>query len=269
MKKTGTILDQIVATKKEYLEERKRGRPQNAIEQQLRTMKPYTGPGFFKVLKASQPTSKIIAEVKQASPSAGSLRDRFDLSEINDAYQISQNVVAISVITERDYFGGSEDNLAYIAAQNTNHKPLLRKDFLFEAYQIIESKLLGAQAYLLIASLFEPEELQELIKLGQSLGIEPLVEVHTQAELDMVRQTTARCIGVNSRDLKTFLVDPGALELLGELDDSYARVAESGIHSAKGFQSALEVADAALIGSHFMRAPDIPTAINELVGAAS
>src|SRR5512146_520420 len=229
MKTTDTILDKIIAAKKLELAVIKRRRPIKLIEKELTGLEISEEPGFYEALKAAVPNPKIIAEVKKASPSAGVFRDDFSLSEINDAYQSADHVVAISVVTETRHFQGDEAFLKYFASHNTHKKPLLRKDFLFEPYQILESKLLGAHAYLLIASLFNEAELAELVELGFKIGLEPLVEVHTQEELDMTLKTRARCIGVNARDLKTFKVDLGRHELLKRLDDSYVRIAESGI----------------------------------------
>jgi indole-3-glycerol phosphate synthase len=267
MKQTGTILDEIIMAKKQYLARRKLEKPQKEIEHELASLPPVQGAGFFDTLKTGESRLKIIAEVKQASPSAGILRDPFDLAEINQAYQAADNVVAISVLTEHDYFKGSEATLAYFAAHNTNHKPLLRKDFIFEPYQVLETKLLGAQAYLLIASLFGLAELQDLVDFGQSLGIAPLIEVHNPKELDMARQTAVRCIGVNSRDLNDFSVDVGTHKLLEGLPDIYARIAESGINSPELFEAAAAYADAALIGTQFMRATDIDAEINRIIGS--
>lgn len=264
MKDTGTILDKIVADKKVYLAKKKKQKPQAKLEQELAGLETSEEPGFYKALKADSAKPKIIAEAKKASPSAGVFRDDFSLEEINQAYQQAVNVAAISVITERDHFQGSEDFLAYFAKHNTHKKPLLRKDFLFEPYQILESKLLGAQAYLLIASLFDENELAELVDLGLSNGIEPLVEVHTQEELDVALKTKVRCIGVNARDLKTFKVDLGRHELLKQLDDKYARVAESGIDTLEYLKEVSEFADAALIGTEFMKSKDITEALEAL-----
>ncbi len=266
MKQTATILDEIIATKKKGLARQKLEKPQTQLEAELLVTPGDDGPSFFEALKAESKQPKIIAEVKKASPSAGVLRDPFALADINEAYQAAACVVAISIITEQDYFQGSAGNLIYFAKHNTNHKPLLRKDFLFEPYQVLESKLLGAQAFLLIASLFEQDELQALVELGLHIGIEPLVEVHTPAELAMARQTLARCIGVNSRDLSSFLVQVATHELLSELPDSYARVAESGIDSSERLRSVSNIADAALIGSQFMRSANIAAEIEHMVG---
>lgn len=268
MKQTGTVLDKIVAAKKDYLERQKLKQPLAGLRHAITSHKFPAGPGFFETLKADAPRPKLIAEVKQASPSAGVLRRSFSLPDINRAYQTAPQVVAISVLTEREHFRGSEEALAFFAAHNTHHKPLLRKDFIFDPYQVLESKLLGAQAYLLIAALFNANELSKLVDLGLELGIEPLVEVHDEHELKMALATKARCIGVNSRDLKTFEVDNKRHELLRQLDDSYARVAESGISDPEYLAYVSDFADAALVGGHLMAADNIVAAIEKLVNAA-
>jgi indole-3-glycerol phosphate synthase len=265
MIKTDTVLDKIVAAKRDYLSAAKLRKSQIDLQHELETVVPFEGHGFYDTLKTAHLQPRLIAEVKKASPSAGVLRESFDLGYINEVYQAAEHVVAISIITEADYFKGSQDTLIFFAEHNTGRKPLLRKDFLFDPYQILESKLLGAQAYLLITSLFELDELQQLVGLGQSIGLEPLVEVHNQAELDIAQQTTARCVGVNARDLQTFSVDKDMHHLLSQLDTSYARVAESGITGPKDLRALEGLADAALIGSHFMQAPDVAMAIEALV----
>ena len=261
-----TKLYQIVAAKKAQLAEQKQQKPYSQLEAELATLKAFNGLSFFDALKAEVPQPKLIAEVKKASPSKGVIRDDFSLEEINNAYQNNDNVVAISVLTERDHFQGSEDTLAFFAANNTNNKPLLRKDFIFDPYQILETKLLGAQAYLLIVSLFEtPAELEELIKAGRELGLDALVEVHTPEELELAKATSARIIGVNCRDMKTLKVDRTVHELLKSIDSRYARVAESGIDSPVYLKEVTAFCDAALIGSHLMAQADIGSAIKELV----
>jgi indole-3-glycerol phosphate synthase len=255
MKRTDTVLDKIIADKRAALDKQKQRKSQAALEREVESMDRSDVPGFFDVLK--RPGMKTIAEVKQASPSAGLLRQPFDPAEINQAYQSAEAVAAISVITEEKHFQGSPDTLAYFAAHNKNRKPLLRKDFIFDEYQILESRLLGAQAYLLIAALFDAEELGKLVDFGLARGIEPLVEVHDQAELGMALRTKARCIGVNARDLKDFSLDAGRHQLLRQLDDSYARVAESAIDSPEYLKHLADFADAALIGTAFMKSKDI------------
>ena len=268
MKQTDTVLDKIIGAKKANLKEQKLKKPFAQLRREADALTLQAGPGFFEALKAPEPRLKLIAEVKRASPSAGVLRQSFSLPDINRAYQTAPQVAAISVLTERDYFQGSDSTLAYFAANNTYRKPLLRKDFIFDPYQVLESKLLGAQAYLLIAALFTAGELSELVDLGLELGIEPLVEVHDEHELKIALTTQARCIGVNSRDLKTFEVDNKRHELLRQLDDSYARVAESGINDAEYLAYVSDFADAALVGGHLMAADNIVTALEKLANPA-
>ncbi len=264
MKTTDTVLDKIVADKKADLAVQKQQKSLEQLEQEVAGLASSEEPGFFDALKDAKTGPKIIAEVKKASPSAGVFKRDFSLVDINDAYQSADNIVAISVVTETKHFQGSEDFLKYFASHNTHKKPLLRKDFLFDPYQILESKLLGAHAYLLIASLFEEKELARLVDFGLANGLEPLVEVHTQEELDMVLKTKARCVGVNARDLKTFKMDLTRHELLKQLDDNYARVAESGINNIEYLKQVSKYSDAALIGTEFMKAKAIIPALRTL-----
>lgn len=263
MKRTDTILDQIVTAKRAELEEQKRRRPLYVLEHELAGFQPDDVPSFFEAVKAG-PTVKLIAEIKRASPSAGVLRRPFSLEEINNAYQAAPSVVAISVLTEREHFQGGSEALEYVAAHNRAAKPLLRKDFIFDPYQVAESKLLGASAFLLIAALFDGHELAESVDRGFELGVEPLVEVHDERELELVLGTQARCIGVNSRNLRTFEIDNRRHEMLRWLDDSYVRVAESGIDNAGYLAHLSTFADAALVGSRIMQAADIGAAISDL-----
>jgi len=259
-----TKLHEIIATKQVHLEAKKAKKPYSQLEQELQALPSFKGPSFFEALKSDQAMPKIIAEVKKASPSKGVISRDFSLAAINEAYQAANNVVAISVLTEEDYFQGSDEVLEFFAANNTNNKPLLRKDFIFDPYQVLESKLLGAQAYLLIAALLEADELNELVDLGQKIGIEPLVEVHDKAELKLAKSTNARVIGVNCRDLKTFMIDSEVHELLKSIDDSYARIAESAIDSKEYLKYVSAFCDAALIGSYFMSHGNIADAIKEM-----
>lgn len=268
MKQTDSILDKIVAAKKDYLAKRKREKSLAELRRQAAALKPANGPGFFEALKAAEPRPKLIAEVKRASPSAGAFSGSFSLPALNRAYQAAPHVVAISVLTESEHFKGSEDDLVYLAGHNTHQKPLLRKDFIFDPYQVYESKLLGAQAYLLITALLDERELSALVDLGRELGIEPLVEVHDERELATALKTEARCIGVNSRDLKTFKVDNKRHELLRQLDGSYVRIAESGIADGEYLTYLSGFADAALVGGHFMAADNVEAAISKLVAPA-
>jgi indole-3-glycerol phosphate synthase len=265
MKSDNTFLETILAAKKKVVAAKKLAEPRARLERELGSMKPFSGLGFFDALKSAEPVPKIIAEVKKASPSKGVIRDDFSLREINDAYQTAPNVAAISVLTEKDYFQGGDDVLAFFAANNTHDKPLLRKDFIFDAYQVLESKLLGAHAYLLIVALLGTDTLNELVDLGLKIGIEPVVEAHDEEELVTAKSTNARVIGVNCRDLKTFTIDRDRHNLLRQLDASYARIAESDIDSPEYLEELSGFSDAALIGTEFMKSKNIPAAINALL----
>jgi indole-3-glycerol phosphate synthase len=261
-------LNQIIAKKRIRLEEKQRAKPYSELQKELSSVKPFPGPTFFDALKLRHDTPKIIAEVKRASPSADIINKNFSLKEINDAYQASPYVVAISILTEEDYFLGSDEIFSFFVHNNKNNKPLLRKDFILEPYQVLESKVLGAQAYLLIAALFKKDKkkLNKLIDLGYEIGIEPLVEVHNREELELVKSTNAKIIGVNCRDLKTFRTNPELHTLLKELDGTYARVAESGISERSHLSRAAKFSDASLIGSRFMKAKNIKKAIEDMAG---
>jgi indole-3-glycerol phosphate synthase len=263
-------LNKIIAQKRIRLKARQTQKPYSELEKELSLVKPFKGQSFFDALKSKEIAPKIIAEVKKASPSANTISKNFSLKDINDAYQASPHVVAISVLTEEDNFLGSDEILSFFVNNNKNNKPLLRKDFILEPYQVLESKVLGAQAYLLIAALFKKDtkKLNKLIDLGYEIGIEPLVEVHNREELELVKSTNAKIIGVNCRDLKTFRTNRELHTLLDELDSTYARVAESGISERSHLNHASKFSDVSLIGSRFMKAKNIKKAIEDMVEPA-
>ncbi len=260
-------LNKIITKKRARIQERKKKKSYSDLKRELLSVKPFNGPTFFNALKSQKVQPKIVAEAKKASPSADVINKNFSLSEINNAYQNSSNVVAISVLTEEDFFQGSDEIFSYFVKNNTNNKPLLRKDFILEPYQVLESRVMGAQAFLLIAALFKNDipKLNKLIDLGYEIGVEPLVEVHNKEELELVKSTNAKIIGVNCRDLRTFQTNRELHSLLKELDNKYAKVAESGISEASHLSRASKLSDASLIGSRFMKARDISKAIDDMV----
>jgi indole-3-glycerol phosphate synthase len=265
MLKTDTILDQIIADKKNRVEDTKTKLNLNHLRAQVEAGTKAEPHRFYDALKNSDIDCKLIAEIKRQSPSAGTFNEQFSLEQTNQAYQTAESVIAISVLTEEDHFKGTPTDLQYVHSHSKQDKPILRKDFIFDPYQVYESQLLGASAFLLIARLFDRSELQDLITLGKSIGLEPLIEVHSQVELDRVAATSARCIGVNSRDLQTFKIDHSLHSLLFQLDDRYARVAESGIEDPAYLRSLMPHIDAALIGGLFMKSDNISEAINTFV----
>jgi indole-3-glycerol phosphate synthase len=207
----------------------------------------------------------VIAEVKRASPSAGPIDDAADPVETANAYARG-GAAAVSVLTESRHFHGSLDDLARIRA--VVDLPLLRKDFLIHPDQIVEARSAGADSVLLIASCLTRDELVELIGASRSLGMEPLVETHSDEDLEGALASDAEVIGVNARDLETFDIDvPSALARLRRIPGDRVAVLESGIRSREDVATAVAAgATAVLVGEALMRAPDPASAIRDLLG---
>ncbi|MEM7183952.1 MAG: indole-3-glycerol phosphate synthase TrpC [Spirochaetota bacterium] len=206
----------------------------------------------------------IIAECKKASPSAGVIREDYNPLSIAQEYQ-SLGAAAISVLTDQDFFQGSLSHLQAIT--NAVETPVLRKDFVISEKQIDEARLYGASATLLIVRILSEKRLQELLQHSQSLGMDVLVETHSQEEASIAENVGAEIIGINSRDLDTFTIDPGLISKVAQtLPDSICKVAESGVKTRQDYLQMTEFADAALIGTYFMRADDIANAYKSLLG---
>jgi indole-3-glycerol phosphate synthase len=215
------------------------------------------------------PGVSLIAEVKRASPSKGSLRPDLDPVALSREYEAG-GAAAVSVLTDGHFFQGSLDDLRVV--RESISLPVLRKDFILDPYQIYQSRAAGADAVLLIVAALDDGELQAFLLLAENLGMATLVEVHNAAELARAFGTDAgsgrRIIGVNNRDLRTFEVDLGTTEKLRPLVPPDAiLVSESGIHS-RGDVERLEAigADAMLVGEALVRAQDVGTRIRELLG---
>lgn len=207
----------------------------------------------------------LIAEIKKSSPSSGIIRNDFNPGEIALSYK-EAGVQAISVLTEEDYFSGSP---AYInEVKNLVALPVLRKDFILEPYQIYESRFLGSDAVLLIADLLSKEKLSELMQLAGSLGMDCLVEVHSEKELKKVLGLKAPLIGINNRNLHTLEIDFKITEKLFPLiPKEKVVVVESGIRSYQDvlFLKILGVS-AVLIGQAFLEAQDVKSKVEEVMG---
>lgn len=211
---------------------------------------------------------KLIAEVKQASPSKGIICQNFEIEKIVSTY-IECNVAAISVLTEEKYFRGKLDYLKtarYITDKNI--MPLLRKDFIFDNYQVYESRAYGADAILLIVNILTENKLKELIQLTRELGMECLIEVHNEREIDIALRCDAKIIGINNRDLNTFKTDISTTLRLSKLIPSgIIIVSESGINNHDDIvllkQSGI---NAVLIGEALVSAKNIKLKIRELMG---
>ena len=205
----------------------------------------------------------VIAEIKKASPSKGVLSNDFDPAAIARLYS-SGGAAALSVLTDREFFQGSLDDL--VAARAAVELPVLRKDFTIDEVQIIEAAAHGADAILLIAALLDQSDLRRFRELAARYDMESLVEVHDQAELDRALGSGAQIVGVNNRNLHTFEVTlETSLQLAGKIPASVIKVSESGIHSASDVKRLRDAGfHAFLVGEHLMKSPDAAAALREL-----
>lgn len=226
--------------------------------------------GFASALRRAGPKPAVIAEIKQASPSGGLLRPDFEAGAIARAYEAA-GARAISVLTEERHFLGSLERLCML--RGIVPLPLLRKDFLTDPYQIYEARYYGADAVLLIAAILEDAQLQELAGLAGALGLDVLLEVHDERELERALAVPTAMLGINNRNLKTYAIDLATTGRLisqteGRLGERLL-VGESGIRTAEDVLQLVEAgADAVLVGESLMRQPEIGQAYASLFGGA-
>ena len=225
------ILDEIVAKTKSKLEEKKQGLSLEELSSKI-DFENLKETNFKKSLQNK--TEAIIAEIKKASPSAGIISDNFDPVLKSKEYE-SFGASALSILTEEDYFLGNIQYLKDVKA--TTSLPILRKDFIVDEYQIYESKLIGADCILLIASILNDEELKNFSEIAERLKLDYIIEVHDEEELQRVQHFSNAIIGVNNRNLKTFDVDiNNSVELKKIFDGQNTFIAESGIKSKKDIE---------------------------------
>jgi indole-3-glycerol phosphate synthase len=210
----------------------------------------------------------IIAEFKRRSPSKGALREDLTASGVAQAYEAG-GARALSVLTEEDFFGGHLGDLRQ--ARAATRLPTLRKDFLVDPYQVWEAWIAGADAVLLIVAALGEKDLRKLLDTALEAGLDPLVEVHDERELDTALTCGARLVGVNNRDLQTLEVSlDTALRLAPHIPDDVVAVAESGISTGADVRRLRDAGyDAFLVGEHFMTAPDPGQAVKGLIRDAS
>lgn len=268
---TQTYLDRILEHKREELARQKLKVPLADIQRRAAAALP---PRSFSAALRHPQRLALIAEVKQRSPSKGVLVPNFDALKIARAY-LDNGADALSVLTDVRFFGGS---LLYLKAIRElqartpayNSTPLLRKDFLLEAYQVYEARAYGADALLLIVAALDDAQLRDLIDLTEALGMEALVEVHDAAELDRALEVGATTIGVNNRDLRTFEVDLATTERLADqlpVCDRPILVSESGIRGSDDLKRLRAChADAILVGEAIVTAPSPAAKVRELTG---
>lgn len=256
------ILDKIFEHKKKALDDRKKQLSFQSLFEKGVANFPHRD--FWTALK--QEGMSLIAEIKKASPSAGLLREDFEPGEIAASFE-QAGAAAISVLTEEKYFQGSLDDLT--TAQRAAALPILRKDFIFDEYQVLESRVFGADAVLLIARLLPIEKLHKLHHFARQLDLDVLVEVHDRGDLRKALEIEALFIGINNRDLDTLEVDLTTTErLIDEIPEGKIIVSESGINSKEEvrYLGGLGV-DAILVGEALMRGSDIGAKVRELIEA--
>lgn len=256
------ILDIIVKDKKEELDGVKSRLPLKELKAKVRDSLPCHD---FAAALVNPDRVTVIAEIKKASPSKGLIRADFDPVAIAAAYE-KNGAKAISVLTEKRHFMGDLSFLAEI--RKKVNIPLLRKDFIFDEYQVYEAKANGADAFLLIAAILETSRMQDLYMLGRELGMETLAESHDERDLEKVLECGFIVVGINNRNLNTFDVDIKTTErLMRDIPYDKVIVSESGISSVDDMRYLKKIgADAALIGEAIMRQQDYGKKLKELAG---
>jgi len=254
-----TILEKIIADKRQEVERKKLGLPVDALKERISGRR-----APLDLASALSGNSlKLIAEVKKASPSRGVLCPDFDPVALARTYA-EGGAAAISVLTEADHFQGRIEYLA--AIREVVNLPLLRKDFIFDRYQVYESAACGADALLLITAILSREQLEELLALSRRLELSCLVEVHSENEVEKALLAGADIIGINNRDLNTFTVDINTTRRLRPLiPEGRIVVSESGISNREDMREMREWGvNAVLVGEALVTAGSIPNKIKEL-----
>ncbi len=257
------ILQRIVDVKRREVERLKAEVPITELEKRIEAQQPplnLAGALFGESVR-------IIAEVKKASPSKGLLREDFDPHSLAKTYA-DNGAAAISVLTNTDHFQGSIEHLSAVhAVANARKIPVLRKEFIFDEYQIYEARAYGADAILLIVAMLTKERLKALMELSQKFWMQCLVEVHDEDELRVALSAGAEIIGINNRDLRTFITDLSVTErLASKIPFGKVIVSESGISDREHLRRIRSAgAHAALIGEALVTAPDVGAKLGELV----
>ena len=258
------VLAEICAEKRAHVARHKAVRPETVLRAEIDAA-PVLRP-FAAALEARVTNARygLIAEIKKASPSKGLIRADFDPPKLAQAYEAG-GATCLSVLTDNPYFQGSDDDLR--AARAACQLPVLRKDFILDPYQVLESRVLGADCILLIMAALDDGTARELATAAAELGLDVLVEVHNRAELDRALRLDARLIGINNRDLKTLKVDLHTAESLAPLvPPGRIIVGESGLNAAADLDRLAAVgARCFLVGESLMRARDVAAATRKLL----
>jgi indole-3-glycerol phosphate synthase len=257
-----SILKRILETKAEEIAARSSRHDRAEVAAMAQDQPPARGfANSVEAQAASGPA--VIAEVKKASPSAGVIRPDFRPAEIASSYE-QGGAACLSVLTDEQYFQGRDDHL--VLARQACSLPVLRKDFIVDPWQIHQSRVIGADCILLIVAALQRDQLQELDGLAGETGLDVLVEVHDETELEDALSTQARLVGVNNRDLHTFTTDLGTSERLrAMIPADRTMVTESGIHTLQDVRRMqMSEINAFLVGEAFMRSEDPGEALQKL-----
>lgn len=257
------ILNRILARKQQEISARRQTMSLDDLQQQaLAASAPR---GFVAALKrrVELGESAVIAEIKKASPSKGVIRENFDVVEIAQSYEAG-GASCLSVLTDQDFFQGHEDFL--VAARSACQLPVIRKDFIVDPYQVVESRAIGADCILLIVAALDDETLAGLHQHARTLGMDVLVEVHNREELERALKLELEMVGINNRDLRTFDTSlDTTIKLLELIPAGCLVVTESGIHSREDIALMRQHdVNAFLVGEAFMRVPDPGQGLREL-----
>lgn len=260
-----SILEKIVEHKRKEVASRKELYPVKLLEQSIYFETPVVS--LRKYLKREDKVG-IIAEIKRRSPSEGDINPYIDVENLSIGY-MQAGASALSVLTDKEFFGGSAEDLK--TARKFNFCPILRKDFIVDEYQLVEAKSIGADAVLLIAATLQPEDLRQLAQTAGALGLEVLMEVHSGVELEAHYNDYVQVVGVNNRDLQDFSVSiDTSLELSSKIPTDTVKVSESGISNSESIVRLKEAGyDGFLVGTHFMRHAVPQQACAELIAGVN
>jgi indole-3-glycerol phosphate synthase len=257
---TETILDQIVAKKRQEVAERRELIPIKMLEKSIYFA---TQPVSLSHYVRRSDRDGIIAEIKRRSPSKGFINKYISVENLSLGY-MQAGASALSILTDESFFSGKNEDIT--VARRCNFCPILRKDFIIDEYQIVEAKSIGADAILLIAACLSPNETTRLTDLARSLGLEVLLEVHNSDELDRIN-SAINIVGVNNRDLKTFDISlDTSVKLAEKIPQEFVKVSESGINSPETIQQLRRCGfQGFLIGEAFMQHADPAEACRLLI----
>ena len=260
-KERANILDRIVVKKRQEIEADRQRVPIVRLEESDNFFRECYS---FRESVLNPELTGVIAEFKRKSPSKGIINDKVSVKEVTNGY-VSAGASALSVLTDRSFFGGRKGDL--IEARRRNKVPVLRKEFMLDEYQVVEAKALGADIILLIAAILKPGEIQKLARLAKGLGMSVLLEVHNREELDRSLFPELDAVGVNNRNLGNFTVSvQHSYDLVEHIPSEFLKISESGLSDPKTITDLRSAGfNGFLIGENFMKQQDPGKAMKEFV----